>query len=218
MADSSTPTIHERKQGALLGLYIADAVASPVHWYYNISQLKKDFGAITGYEKSKDHFPNSIMNLSNTGGGGRGSDQGSIIGDVINHGKKQYWQKGGNFHYHYGLQAGENTLEGQLARLLTRTMAEKGDQFVFNYFRSAYITFMTTKGSHNDTYASTCHRMFFANWVKKVDPVKCPDNDGHNVDSIDAMTLAIPVILKHHNLKPREQLYKKVDECIRVTR
>jgi len=52
------------------------------------------------------------MNLSNTGGGGRGSDQGSIIGDVINHGKKQYWQKGSNFHYHYGLQAGENTLEG----------------------------------------------------------------------------------------------------------
>jgi len=28
------------------------------------------------------------MNLSNTGGGGRGSDKGSIIGDVICHGKK----------------------------------------------------------------------------------------------------------------------------------
>lgn len=29
-----------------------------------------------------------------TGGGGRGSDKGSIIGDVICHGKKKYWLKG----------------------------------------------------------------------------------------------------------------------------
>lgn len=62
---------------------------------------------------------------------------------------------------------------------------------------------MTTAGSHNDTYAGTCHRMFFANWVKKTDPNECPDNDGHNVDTIDALTLAVPVILKYHNL-PRD--------------
>ena len=61
--------------------------------------------------KPKDHFPNSIMNLSNTAGAGRGSDKGSVIGDVINHGKKKYWVKGGNHHYHLGLEAGENTLE-----------------------------------------------------------------------------------------------------------
>ena len=39
-------------------------------------------------------FPGSIMNLSNTGGGGRGSDQASIVGDVILHGKKKYWLRG----------------------------------------------------------------------------------------------------------------------------
>lgn len=39
-------------------------------------------------------FPGSIMNLSNTGGGGRGSDQASIVGDVILHGKKKYWMRG----------------------------------------------------------------------------------------------------------------------------
>lgn len=100
MADSSKASLHDRQTGSLLGLYIADAVASPVHWYYNIGQLKKDFGSIQGYVKPKQHYPGSIMNLSNTGGGGRGSDQGSIIGDVINHGKKQFWEKGGNYHYH----------------------------------------------------------------------------------------------------------------------
>jgi ADP-ribosyl-[dinitrogen reductase] hydrolase len=52
-------------------------------------------------------------------------------------------------------------------------------------FRSDYITFMTTPGSHSDTYAGTCHRMFFANWSKGVPPADCPGNDGHNVDAID---------------------------------
>ena len=68
----------------------------------------------------------SIMNLSNTGGGGRGSDKGEIIGSVINHGKKEFWGRGLNFSYHQSLQAGENTLEGQLARLLIRTIAADG--------------------------------------------------------------------------------------------
>jgi hypothetical protein len=35
------------------------------------------------------------MNLSNTGGAGRGSDKGEIIGKVILHGKKEFWLRGG---------------------------------------------------------------------------------------------------------------------------
>jgi hypothetical protein len=68
-----------------------------------------------------------------------GSDQGDIIGTVINHGKKKYWIRGGNCHYHRGLQAGENTLEASLARLLIRTLAAGGKA---SDFRTAYITFM----------------------------------------------------------------------------
>ena len=200
-----------------MGLYIADAVASPVHWMYDLRQLKSDYGTITGYVKPKDKFSGSIMNLSNTGGGGRGSDHGSIIGDVINHGKKQYWVRGGNFHYHLGLDAGENTLEAQLCRLLVRTMATKGTSFMLDDFRDAYITFMRTPGSHNDTYASTAHRMFFANLVKGVPPRDCADNDGHNTDAIDALTLVVPIILKYADL-PRKELYKKVIETINLTR
>jgi ADP-ribosyl-[dinitrogen reductase] hydrolase len=58
-----------------------------------------------------------------------------------------------------------------------------------------YVKFMTTPGSHNDTYASTCHRMFFANFVNKVPPEACADNDGHNTDAIDALTLVIPAVV-----------------------
>ncbi|KAF0747814.1 hypothetical protein AaE_007579, partial [Aphanomyces astaci] len=100
-----------RIEGALLGLYVGDAVAMPVHWMvaipsYNLQQLEADYGQITGYTKPKDTFMGSIMNLSSTGGGGRGSDKGDVVGSVILHGKKQFWVRGGNFHYHLGLQAG----------------------------------------------------------------------------------------------------------------
>ena len=113
------------------------------------------------------------MNLSNTGGGGRGSDKGEIIGDVICHGKRQFWLKGGAYHYHHGLKAGEGTLEASLERLLLRSMVTHGGHFDRDSFLDSYIGFMTTKGSHNDVYAGTCHRMFFANWVQGKDPKNC---------------------------------------------
>ena len=46
---------------------------------------------------------------------------------------------------------------------------------------------MTTPGTHNDVYAATAHRMFFANYVKNKDKYACADNDGHNTDSIDGI-------------------------------
>ena len=64
------------------------------------------------------------MNLSSTGGGGRGSDKGSIIGDVICHGKKKFWTAGGSYHYHHGMAAGENTLDTILCRLLVDSMVK----------------------------------------------------------------------------------------------
>ena len=64
------------------------------------------------------------MNLSNTGGGGRGSDSGSIIGDVICHGKKKFWTAGGSYHYHHGMAAGENTLDTILCRLLVDSLVK----------------------------------------------------------------------------------------------
>ena len=102
------------------------------------------------------------MNKSNTGGGGRGGYSGNIIGDVINHGKKKFWAKGQEVHYHIGLNAGENTLEASLTLMLANRIATLG-HFDQDDFRDSYINFMRTPGSHNDTYASTCHRMFFSN-------------------------------------------------------
>jgi hypothetical protein len=46
----------DRKLAALFGVFVADAVAMPVHWMYNLNQLQKDYGRITGYVKPNDKF------------------------------------------------------------------------------------------------------------------------------------------------------------------
>ena len=163
---------------------------------FHRSQIHSDYGpaGITTYTKPVTEMPGSIMNKSNTNGGGRGSFRKingvSIIGDVINHGKRPYWDPSKSMHYHATLQAGENTLEAQLVRVLMKSIVANGGAFNADHFREAYVDFMTTPGSHNDAYASTCHRMFFANMTfKKLPPEKCPDNDQHNVDTIDGLIL-----------------------------
>ena len=120
---------------------------------------------------------------------------------------------------------GENTLEAQLTRLLTRHLThkeegkeeEEGPSFASSAFLKEYISFMTTPNSHRDTYASTCHRMFFANYVKGKAPEDCADNDGHNVDTIDALTLTVPIIIAYANSPPSLR-HRKIEEVIRATR
>jgi hypothetical protein len=69
LSERPSLSIMDRKKAALFGLYVADAVAMPVHWMYDRRQLYDDYGTISGYVRPKDQFVGSIMNLSNTGGG-----------------------------------------------------------------------------------------------------------------------------------------------------
>jgi ADP-ribosyl-[dinitrogen reductase] hydrolase len=190
----SIPVIRDRLKGALFGMFVGDAVAMPVHWMYNLRELKKDYGTIREYVAPREKLVNSILSLSNTGGAGRGSSEGDIIGSVINHGKKKYWVKGGDYHYHVTLQSGENTLEAQLTRVLMKDIVDH-QAYSPSTFLDSYVQFMTTPGSHNDTYASSCHRIFFANMVDGKPLEQCAGNDNHNVDAIDALTLATPLIV-----------------------
>jgi len=211
---ASLLVMQSKIKAALYGMYIGDALAMPVHWYYDTSRIRKDFGkaGIQKYEAPVKHFPGSIMNLSNTGGGGRGSDKDSIVGEVILHGKKKFWLRGGSYHYHHGMSAGENTLDTLIARLMLKTILsmESGNRDIKSLyddpkntnkskktkvnkneftesFLDDYIKFMTTPDTHNDVYAATAHRMFFANYANKHDKFECADNDGHNTDSVDGI-------------------------------
>jgi len=122
--------------------------------------------------------------------------QQPIIGHVINHGKQDLWSSDKNTHYHATLQKGENTLEVQLARVLMKSIVVNKGVFDEDHFRDSYIKFMTTPGSHNDTYASSCYRIYFSNLVnKKLEPKSCPADDGHHIEAIDGLVLPTIVAL-----------------------
>ena len=42
----AAPALSDRLRGSLLGLFVADAVAMPVHWMYDLRLLKRDYGVI----------------------------------------------------------------------------------------------------------------------------------------------------------------------------
>ena len=88
MPDEELITIADRVAGALWGMLIFDALSMPVHWFYGGNrQIQQIYGSnISKYEKPPHLFPGSIMALSSTGGAGRGTSDGDIIGTVINHG------------------------------------------------------------------------------------------------------------------------------------
>jgi len=102
-----------------------------------------------------------------------------------------------------------------MARLSMRSMTKGA--FDLQRMRSEYIDFMTTPGSHNDAYASTYHRMFFANRARGMPLEQCPDNDAHNVDAIDGLIVPVPVILATLN-ESEAVASQQAQMSVRVTR
>jgi ADP-ribosyl-[dinitrogen reductase] hydrolase len=125
--------------------------------------------------------------------GGRGGQVGSVVGDVILKGKKQFWGRP-NMHYHNGMRAGENTLNALVARLLIRNIA-RTRAYSPEAFVNDYVAFMTTPDAHNDTYAESYHRDFFANYAAGVPPMKCAGKEGHDTASVGGLVLVPPVVL-----------------------
>ena len=182
----------EKIRGMLLGMFIGDALAMPVHWYYDTKALQQDYGPIRDMQAPKEFHPNSLLHLSNTGGHGRGQQHGSIVGDVILKGRKEFWAKP-KLHYHHALRAGENTLNLQCLRVLLRSSIPK---YSVDGFLDAYVDFMTTADTHQDTYAESFHRDFFANWAKGKPAQECAGAEDHNTASVGGLVLLPPVLVK----------------------
>jgi hypothetical protein len=96
----------DRVAGALYGLFIGDALAMPVHWYYNTKALRQDYGEVRDYLVPRNPHPDSILWRSFYKPINSSAD--------ILHDQARYWGKKG-IHYHQFLEAGENTLNVQLA-------------------------------------------------------------------------------------------------------
>lgn len=170
-----------RQMGAILGMFIGDALAMPVHWYYDRQALSRDYGRVTGYLAPKNPHPDSILWRSSYT---PVNDKADIL-----HDQARFWGRPG-VHYHQFLRAGENTLNLKLCTLLIKTILANGGYDADAYL-SDYIAFMTTPGSHRDTYVEEYHRHFFANYASGKSPMACGINEKH----ISGVIGMIPLIV-----------------------
>nr|XP_046237819.1 uncharacterized protein LOC124055237 isoform X2 [Scatophagus argus] len=161
---------------ALWAMCAADSMSMPVHWYYDVNDIVRDFGGwISGFSSPRSGHPSSILSLSNTSGSGRtawssGAKRPDVVGNVILHDKLNLWKSSkGSVHYHQGLQAGDNTLNVLCSLRATHTLvsgqfADVSQPDARAAVLSDYVHFLTTPNSHTDTYAESYHRSFFADW------------------------------------------------------
>ncbi|KAM8905370.1 uncharacterized protein AB9W97_008555 isoform 2-T2 [Spinachia spinachia] len=207
---------------ALWAMCAADSMAMPVHWYYNIDDIHKDFGGwICGFMSPRDRHPSSILNLSNTAGSGRtawssGSKPPDVVGNVILHDKLDLWKNSrGSVHYHQGLQSGDNTLNVLCSlrvflSLVSGCFSDVSRPEARAAVMSDYVSFLTTPGSHRDSYAESFHRDFFSSWqdARPTSPsevlvfaeqrsrnkLSSPSHDSQ-LDAIGCLPMILPFIL-----------------------
>ena len=154
---------------ALLGSLAADALAMPVHWYYDRAALQRDYGKLSSYVAPKSPHADSILwRSSYTPLNARGE---------ILHEQARFWGQRG-IHYHQFLHAGENTLNFQLATRLYEQTRALG-RYDADAWLAFYIDFMLTPGRHRDTYVEEYHREFFTNYARGRKPRACGVADVH---------------------------------------
>lgn len=181
------PFDNSKVQAALYGLFIGDALAMPVHWYYDRQALLRDYGRVSDFMAPRPEHPDSILWRSNYNAP---NPKGEIL-----HDQAQYWGRP-DVHYHQFLKAGENTLNIKLARLLMDSISHL-DAYRARDYLQRYIHFMTTPGMHRDTYIEECHRNFFKNHALGRSPEKCGRPEKH-VGGLGGM---VPILV-HYRWRP----------------
>jgi len=187
----------KRIQNALWGLFIGDALAMPVHWYYNPDNIKKDFnGGVTTYEAARHPHPESFMvgmgyhpDVENAKRLGRPYD---ILHDHVRFYSTSYHTldidrsetetEHGNptpaikdrFHYHHGLKAGDNTLGAHLLRVLLRSILANG-RYDQQLFIDGFIDYLTTPGQNRDPYTEIYIRRWFEQYTRGMPPHACAE-------------------------------------------
>jgi len=172
---------HARIENALWGLFIGDALAMPVHCYYDRQLLFKDFkGGIQDYQAPKPLHPESFFVGTH------------YFPDVlsakslrrpydITHGNTTYYETSyrtdtslptERYHYHHGLKAGENTLGAQLVRLLLRSII-RFKAYHPEAFINDYILYLTTPEQNRDPYLESYIRGWFENYSDGTAPLSC---------------------------------------------
>jgi ADP-ribosyl-[dinitrogen reductase] hydrolase len=151
------------------GALIADALAMPVHWYYDREALKAEYGVVDKFLAPHPVHSGSILHRS-------AYKALNASGDILRE-QAQYWGKH-EVHYHQFLRAGENTLNFKLAAELYRWTRARGS-YDPDAWLARYIECMLQAGFHRDTYLEEYHRAFFTNYAKGKKPRNCGIEDEH---------------------------------------
>ena len=154
---------------AYQGSLAADALAMPVHWYYDTAALLQEYGTVDHFMEPKNPHSGSILWRSEYQAL---NEKGDILRD-----QAQYWGMRG-VHYHQFLKAGENTLNYRLARELFEFVNERGG-YDPDAWLERYIAKMLEPGWHRDTYVEEYHRAFFTRYSQGKKPRKCGISDVH---------------------------------------
>ena len=199
----------QRCLASLASLYIGDALAMPIHWYYRRADILRDFppNGVDRMFAAPTQHPSSIMSLHSTSKGGRAAATAAaataaaataaarpeIVGGIILKGRRQYWDKP-NTHYHHGMAAGENTLNAYCARLMM-TWITQSQAYDCDRWLEIYIDFMTAEPArHPDTYAESYHREFFSNLTAGKPANQCGAHT-HDTPSMGALVTLAPLAL-----------------------
>ncbi|XP_069104508.1 uncharacterized protein [Argopecten irradians] len=240
---SMSNKVQDAREATLWGMLIADAMAMPVHWYYNPNDIKAGYGGwLTGYRAPEKHHPSSILTLSatdNSGRNGWAEKSKPVIGNVILHDKLKYWtSQDRSIHYHQGMKAGDSTLNSMMALRMLKTMTKHDPQGVMDereirgYVLEDYVKFMTTPSTHDDTYAESFHRSFFKDWSSEKSPPKTATellkwtearyvkkskgSSDHQLVVIGAIVPAVPWVIRNAH-KTESECAESAIEFIKLT-
>ena len=194
---SSEPSIDPATQ-VFLGSLVADAVAMPVHWYYDQASLDRDYPGLAAAAASDSPYLAP-----------RNPHSGSILWrshwtppskkfDILRE-QAQYWGQRG-IHYHQFLAAGDNTLNYRLATELFDQVRRHRDYDAQKWL-DRYVAVMLEPGWHHDTYVEEYHRHFFTNLAAGRKPLNCGVRDVHIGGLVPVPALVAALGPRHHDLR-----------------
>ena len=199
MSNTHNPlkTRKQRIKNALWGMFIGDALAMPAHWFYNLQNIKEVFdGGIQGYNSAPHPHPESFMVGMEYNPDVETANQLGRKYDILHEHARFYRTSFSDlkitasdkesehghsvpelrerFHYHHGLEAGENTLGAHLTRVLMRSVIQNG-RYLPDAFLEAFIEHLTTPGKNHDPYTEIYIRRWFENYSRGLPPHACAE-------------------------------------------
>jgi len=236
MTTTTTTALIDKKRVAasLYGMLVGDAVAMPAHWFYSPTKLRADYGEVTEMVAPKaTHAESMVQGMSYAGtidimhdkarfytGNSLAAEAQKLTKEEIEarrdeHGNYIGVTEDSRVHYHATLKKGQNTVNGCIARLAMRYIAEKNAGQVDGYdpdeFLERFVEYMKTKPdpkndsdqllNHNDVYMDVYVRHFFEMLSQGKRLRDCPKNqrDQWSIGSLDGVVMSIPTMAAYAN-------------------